>query len=107
MKREPTNYAITSYNAVLVIADAVGRTASANKPITRSSLRDAIQATKMTSIQGPIAFDASGHILTRPASFYQWRDGEIRCVGVAPEREAEGRGREPRPRRPRAGPGRL
>src|SRR6185295_5483254 len=46
MKREPTNYAITSYNSVLVIADAVGRTASGGKPVTRSSLRDAIQATK-------------------------------------------------------------
>ena len=86
MKREPTNYAITSYNAVLVIADAVGRTASANKPITRSNLRDAIQATKMSSIQGPIAFDANGDILTRTVSIYQWRDGEIKYVGVAPEK---------------------
>jgi branched-chain amino acid transport system substrate-binding protein len=86
MKREPTNYAITSYNAVLVIADAIGRTASGNKPITRSNLRDAIQATKISSIQGPIAFDANGDILTRTVSIYQWRDGEIKYVGVAPEK---------------------
>jgi branched-chain amino acid transport system substrate-binding protein len=86
MKREPTNYAITSYNAVLVVADAIGRTASASKPLTRSNLRDAIQATKMSSIQGPIAFDANGDILTRTVSIYQWRDGEIKYVSVAPEK---------------------
>jgi len=86
MKREPTNYAITSYDAILVIADAIGRTAAANKPITRTNLRDAIQATKMGSIQGPIAFDANGDILTRTVSIYQWRDGEIKYVGVAPEK---------------------
>jgi branched-chain amino acid transport system substrate-binding protein len=86
MKREPTNYAITSYNAVLVIADAIGRTASASKPLTRANLRDAIQATKITSIQGPIAFDANGDILTRTVSIYQWRDGEIKYVSVAPEK---------------------
>jgi branched-chain amino acid transport system substrate-binding protein len=86
MKRDPTNYAITSYNAVHVIADAVSRTAAANKPVTRANLRDAIQATKLGSIQGPIAFDANGDILTRIVSIYQWRDGEIKYVGAAPEK---------------------
>src|SRR5437870_4494345 len=86
MKRDPTNYAITSYDAVLVIADAVERTAKANKAITRTNLRDAIQATKLASIQGPIAFDANGDILTRTVPIYQWRDGETKYVGVAPEK---------------------
>ena len=86
MKRDPTNYAITAYDAVYVIADAVTRTAAANKPITRANLRDAIQATKLGSLQGPIAFDANGDILTRIVSIYQWRDGEIKYVGVAPEK---------------------
>src|SRR5499433_1153809 len=85
MKREPTNYAITSYNAVLVIADAVQR-AAPKKPLTRTNLRDAIQETKLGSIQGPIAFDANGDILTKTVSIYQWRDGEIKYVGVAPEK---------------------
>src|SRR5262249_60598290 len=75
MKREPTNYAITSYNAVLVIADAVQRAAAGGKTPTRTMLRDAIQATKLDSIQGPIAFDANGEILTRTVSIYQWRGG--------------------------------
>jgi branched-chain amino acid transport system substrate-binding protein len=85
-KREPTNYAITSYNAVLVIADAVQRASAGGKTPTRSALRDAIQATKLDSIQGPIAFDANGDILTRTVSIYQWRDGEIKYVSVAPEK---------------------
>jgi branched-chain amino acid transport system substrate-binding protein len=86
MKRDPTNYAITAYDAVYVIADAVERTAKGGKPLSRSTLRDAIQATKMSSIQGPIAFDANGDILMRTVSIYQWRDGEIKYVGVAPEK---------------------
>jgi len=86
MKRDPTNYAITSYNAVYVIADSVERTTKAGKPMTRSNLRDAIQAAKVTSIQGPIAFDPNGDILTKTVSIYQWRDGEIKYVAVAPEK---------------------
>lgn len=86
MKRDPTNYAITSYNAVFVIADAIERTSAAKKPLARATLRDAIQATKMNSIQGPIAFDANGDILTKTVSIYQWRDGEIKYVAVAPEK---------------------
>jgi branched-chain amino acid transport system substrate-binding protein len=85
MKREPTNYAITSYNAVYVIADAIERTAG-KKPLTRANVRDAIQETKLSSIQGPIAFDGNGDILTKTVSIYQWRDGEIKYVAVAPEK---------------------
>jgi branched-chain amino acid transport system substrate-binding protein len=85
-KREATNYAITSYNGVLVIADAAERVAKSGKPMNRSNLRDAIQATKLTSIQGPIAYDDNGDILTKTVSIYQWRDGDLKYVGVAPEK---------------------
>ena len=47
MKREPTNYSITAYNAVKVIADAIDRTVKANKPVNRSNVRDAIQGAKI------------------------------------------------------------
>jgi branched-chain amino acid transport system substrate-binding protein len=86
MKRDPTNYAITAYDAVYVVADAVNRTAKAGKPMNRSNVREAIQATKLDSIQGPIAFDANGDILTKTVSIYQWRDGQIKYVSVAPEK---------------------
>jgi branched-chain amino acid transport system substrate-binding protein len=86
MKRDPINYSITAYNAVYVIADAVGRTVKANKPVNRSNIRDAIQATKLSSIQGPIAYDENGDITNRTVSVYQWRDGEIKYIGVAPQK---------------------
>jgi branched-chain amino acid transport system substrate-binding protein len=85
-KREATNYAITSYNGVLVIADAAERVVKSGKPLNRSNLRDAIQATKLGSIQGPIAYDDNGDILTKTVSVYQWRDGDLKYIGVAPEK---------------------
>jgi branched-chain amino acid transport system substrate-binding protein len=86
MKREPTNYSITGYTAVYVIADAAERTAKAKKPLNRSNLRDAIQATKLSTIQGPIAYDENGDITNRTVSIYQWTDGKIKYVGVAPQK---------------------
>ncbi len=85
-KRDPTNYSITAYTAVYVIADAVERTVKANKPLNRSNLRAAIQATKLDSIQGSIAYDENGDITNRTVSIYQWRDGEIKYIGVAPQK---------------------
>jgi branched-chain amino acid transport system substrate-binding protein len=86
MKRDPTNYSITAYNGVYVIADAIDRTVKAKKPVNRSNLREAIQATKINSIQGPIAYDENGDITNRTVSIYQWRDGEIKYIGVAPQK---------------------
>jgi branched-chain amino acid transport system substrate-binding protein len=86
MKREPTNYAITAYTAVYVIADAAERTVKAKKPLTRSNLRDAIQVTKLSTIQGAIAYDENGDITNRTVSVYQWLDGKIKYVGVAPQK---------------------
>jgi branched-chain amino acid transport system substrate-binding protein len=86
MKREPTNYSITAYNAVYVIADAVERVARSGKALNRSHVRDAIQATRLTSIQGPIEYDENGDLRDRIVSVYQWRDGRVRYVGVAPQR---------------------
>jgi len=62
-KRDPINYSITAYHGVLVIADAVERTVKANKPLTRSNVRDAIQATSMkNTLQGAIEYDENGDI---------------------------------------------
>ena len=86
MKREPTNYSITAYNAVLVIADATDRLVKAKKPVNRSNLRDAIQATKLTSIQGAIAYDENGDITNRTVSIYQWQDAKLKPLGAAPQK---------------------
>src|SRR5215467_15110714 len=62
-KREPTNYAITAYNATLAIADSIDRVAKSGKPVTRSAVRDAMEQTKLTNtLQGPIEFDENGDI---------------------------------------------
>src|SRR5207249_5178829 len=55
MKRDATNYAITSYDAVLVIADAVERTAKANKALTRTNLRDR-KSTRLNSSHVSISY---------------------------------------------------
>src|SRR5262249_33204105 len=100
-KRDPTTSAITAYDAVYVIADSIERTVKEGKPLNRSNLRDAIQAAKLSSLQGPIAFDPNGDILTRTVSIYQWRDGEIKYVAVGPQKE-----RAPADPRPPHGAGR-
>jgi branched-chain amino acid transport system substrate-binding protein len=86
-KREPTNYSITSYHGVMVIADAIERTVKANKPVNRSSIRDAIQATSMKgTLMGPIEYDENGDIKNRVVSLYQVsKDGKFEYKGVAPQ----------------------
>ena len=87
MKREPTNYAITAYDAVLVDRRrdrARRRQAASRSPAAACGTRS--RPPSCRPIQGPIAFDENGDILTRTVSIYQWRDGEIKYVGVAPEK---------------------
>jgi branched-chain amino acid transport system substrate-binding protein len=86
-KRDPTNYAITAYNGVLVIADAIERTVKAGKPVTRSTVRDAIQATSLKgTLQGPIEYDENGDIKHRIVSLYQVsKDGKFDYKGPAPQ----------------------
>jgi ABC-type branched-subunit amino acid transport system substrate-binding protein len=83
-RRSPTNYALTAYDAVLVVADAAVRVIRSGKMLSRGSIRDALQATKMDSLQGPIEFDQNGDLLTPIVAIYQVVDGRFRYVGVAP-----------------------
>jgi branched-chain amino acid transport system substrate-binding protein len=64
----PSHYSLTAYTAVTVIADAVGRLVKRGQPVTRASVRDAIQATRLPyALPGPVSFDAEGD-LERPRS---------------------------------------
>jgi len=86
-KREPHNYSITAYHGVLVIADAIERTVKAGKPVTRSSIRDAIQATSLkNTLQGPIEYDENGDIKSKIIALYQFTDAKLVYKGVAPEK---------------------
>jgi branched-chain amino acid transport system substrate-binding protein len=67
----PTDYAITAYDATLVIIDAVKRVAATGKPVERSAVRDAIQSAKVHTIQGVVSFDANGDLADRTVSVFQ------------------------------------
>ena len=95
MDQEPADYTVTYYDAAAIIIDAVGRVAKAGKPMTRDNVRDAIQATKLMTLQGDIAFDANGDTLSKVVSIYQvaftdrFPPGDVvhqfKYVGVAPQ----------------------
>jgi branched-chain amino acid transport system substrate-binding protein len=95
MKQEPADYTITYYDAALVVIDAIARVAKSGKPMTRDNVRDAIAATKLSTLQGEIQFDPNGDTLSKVVSIYQvktttaYPPGDVvhqfRYVGVAPE----------------------
>ena len=67
----PADYSITSYDAALVILAAIGAAAKAGGPVNRDTVRDAIQAGKVDTLQGEISFDANGDIASRVVSVFQ------------------------------------
>lgn len=69
----PSDYAITAYDGTLVILDAIRRVAAARQPVTRTSVRDAIQNTGLKTLQGTISFDANGDLNNKVVSLYQIR----------------------------------
>ncbi|HET8998851.1 MAG TPA: branched-chain amino acid ABC transporter substrate-binding protein, partial [bacterium] len=83
------------YNAALVIFDAISRVVKSGKPVDRHSVRDAIQATKLKTMQGVVSFDANGDLASRVISVFQIKrnpkfpDDDIlhqyKYIGVAPE----------------------
>ena len=69
----PSDYSITSYDAALVMLAAVGVVAKSGAPVTRVTVRDAIQAVKVDTLQGPLSFDANGDLTSRVVSVFQVR----------------------------------
>jgi branched-chain amino acid transport system substrate-binding protein len=67
----PDDYTITAYDAALVVIDSVKRVAASGKPVTRQSVRDAIQASKVPTIQGVVSFDENGDLSDRTVSVFQ------------------------------------
>jgi branched-chain amino acid transport system substrate-binding protein len=93
--KNPADYSITYYDAARVVLDAIERVAKSGKPVNRANVRDAIQATKLETIQGEVSFDANGDLKSRTVSIFQvhydtkYPIGDVvhqfRYVGVAPE----------------------
>ncbi|HME23718.1 MAG TPA: branched-chain amino acid ABC transporter substrate-binding protein [Acetobacteraceae bacterium] len=91
----PSDYAITAYDAALVIADAVKRLIADRKDITRDNVRDYIQTAKVKTLQGTVGFDANGDLQDRTISVFQIRKDvnysaddmvhQYHYIGVAPQ----------------------
>jgi branched-chain amino acid transport system substrate-binding protein len=93
--RQPSDYSITAYDAVLVVIDAIERLAKSGQPVNRSNMRDAIAATKLNTLQGEISFDENGDIKQRVIAVFQVKHDtsfpaddlvhQYKYVGVAPQ----------------------
>ncbi len=91
----PDDYAITAYDAALVIIDAVKRVTLDKKPVNRSAVRDAIQDARVPTVQGLVSFDQNGDIQDRTVSVFQIRkdaskpiddiSAQYHYLGVAPQ----------------------
>ena len=90
---DPDDYAVTSYDAAMVIIAAVKQITDAGKEPTRSAVRDAIQSIKVTTLQGPVAFDANGDLQDKTISVFQIKQDkslqpndmrQYHYIGVAP-----------------------
>jgi branched-chain amino acid transport system substrate-binding protein len=89
------DYAITSYDAALVLIDAIKRVAATGKPVTREAVRDALQTSKVPTIQGVVSFDENGDLKDRTVSVFQIQQDksarpddvsrQYHYIGVAPQ----------------------
>src|SRR5207237_2645149 len=69
--QQPENYSLTAYDAALVILDAIKRVVAAGKEVNRGNIRDAIQESKLKTVQGEISFDQNGDITSKVISVYK------------------------------------
>jgi len=92
---QPDDYAITAYDAGLVIVDAIKKVAATGKPVTREAVRDAIEKSKTPTLQGTISFDPNGDLVDRTVSVFQIKqdksakpddmDKQYHYIAVAPQ----------------------
>jgi branched-chain amino acid transport system substrate-binding protein len=54
-----------------VVVDAIARVVKSGKPISRSNVRVAIQATNLRTLQGTVSFDKNGDLLHRVISIFR------------------------------------
>jgi branched-chain amino acid transport system substrate-binding protein len=83
--KPPLNYALTSYDAVMVINDTVARLVKDGQPLTRSNVRDYAQQTNLPTLQGVINFDDNGDLKDKIVSVFQVKDGQYQFAGAAPQ----------------------
>jgi branched-chain amino acid transport system substrate-binding protein len=94
-KLQPNDYAITAYDGGLVVIDAIKRVVESGKPLNRTNVRDAMQATDIQTLQGKVSFDEHGDIKDRTVSVFQYKKDakfpdddvihQLKYIGVAPQ----------------------
>jgi branched-chain amino acid transport system substrate-binding protein len=75
-KTVPDDYSITAYDGALVVLDAIKRVAASGKDVNRSNVRDAMQTTNLTTLQGVVSFDENGDIKDRTVSVFQYKKND-------------------------------
>jgi branched-chain amino acid transport system substrate-binding protein len=90
----PSDYSITAYDAALVVLAAIATVAKSSARVDRVAVRDAIQAGRVGTLQGPVFFDADGDLKDHVVSVFQvQRDPaypvndvvhQFKYIGVAP-----------------------
>jgi branched-chain amino acid transport system substrate-binding protein len=75
-KTVPDDYSITAYDGALVVLDAIKRVAGSGKEVNRSNVRDAMQTTNLTTLQGVVSFDENGDIKDRTVSVFQYKKND-------------------------------
>jgi branched-chain amino acid transport system substrate-binding protein len=90
----PSDYAITAYDAALIVLAAIETVAKSGAPVTRAAVRDAIQAGKVDTLQGTLSFDENGDLKDHIVSVFQVKQDtaypsndvvhQFKYVGVAP-----------------------
>ena len=68
---QPSDYAVTAYDAGLIIIGALASLVDTGKPITRANLREAIQVSKTPTLQGTVTFDENGDLTSHTISIFQ------------------------------------
>ena len=81
----PTNYSLTAYDGVLVIADVVTRLVNDGMEINRSNIRDYTQTTNLATLQGVINFDDNGDLKDKVVSIFKVQDGQFKYLGAGPQ----------------------
>lgn len=83
--KDPQDYAITSYDGVLVLADSIERIMQDGKPLTRENVEAYMLTSSLPTIQGTIAFDDNGDVKDKIVSIFQVTNGAYKFVGSAPQ----------------------
>jgi branched-chain amino acid transport system substrate-binding protein len=91
----PDDYAITSYDGVLVILAALKKVTAAGETPTRENVRAAIAGSTVPTLQGPVSFDKYGDITQRVVSVFKIThdpkfpiddaNHQFAYIGVAPQ----------------------